>query len=297
MRKLILIAAMLLLPAAALATTIAPPPNYELIVSTGFEDCTLGGIHGQNAPSLGGHFWGNWDGTVQVIDDPYSTGHGQVLAWDPPGFDPEDPPVNPPHTRHKLFVDRKDYDWDIWYTVGHVSWTCDYYIQSDLLETDFPNLVDAEGCGPNTTYYLDGSWITPGDTVELWTGGAQWDPLGDWDGEPPGGGPPSTLTLGALPLDTWFSVTMDFRIGTQDVDMYINGALVAEGQPMYFNGANSVHWQYWLINDYLWNEDLEANLLPYMLIDNVEWYWEIPEPSVLLLGGIGVLALLRRKKK
>ena len=272
MRKLTLIAAMLLLPAIAVADTYLTPgvPSLD-IINTGFEDCAYGDIHLQTAPSLGGHKWGNYDLTVDVIDDPFGTGHGKVLGWLPPAL-----PEGETRTKHRLYVDRKDYDWEIRYTTGFTTWAFDLFLVSNL--GDWTNGGDMEG-GPNSVFWLDNGAITPGETIEAYLTGPQWDPF-HVDS--------TSQTLGPIQKDTWFSMTMVYNYPTDTVDYYIDGVPVASGLPTYWNTSQSVHFELWLEDDFL-----EGMGIPYMLVDNVHYYWQIPEPSVLLLGGLGLLALLR----
>jgi len=265
MRKLLLIAAMLMLPAIALADTDVT--WSETVVNTGLEEFNYGPIHGQSDSN--GHFWGNWSGNVNIIDDPTGAGRGKVAAWQPP----EQGDVN------RLFVDRTDHEWVITHSAGGVmTWESDLFVFSNL--GDYTNLAYCEH-GVGGVYYLDGGSITPGDTIEGFISGPQWAPFD------PG---LVTVTAGPLPVDQWFTVGVVADYGTLTSELYINGVKSAD-ITLIWPEDNSIHWEHHLLDQFL------PEGCSYMLLDQVTWTFAIPEPSILVLGGFGLVTLLVRRKK
>lgn len=264
MRKLVLIAAMLLLPAIAFAATTLPPPTGLKIELTAFEEFTLGGIHGQRS-TLGQCWWGNWAGDVNIINDPTGQGHGKVVAWQPTNL-----------------------------TVGHNS----------RVFADFDQLP-AGGPDPRVVTATKGYFIREEDRYVVTDGGDwkqdtfdEWGPINFYALRPNEtieaweSWTPSYYNLGALPLDQWFTVKTVFDVAAGTVDMYVNDVLVGSGLNTFWNECNYLQYELQLLDvGYLSSGDTV------MLLDNVNWSYSIPEPSIFALAGLGLLPLLRRRKK
>jgi len=159
---------------------------------------------------------------------------------------------------------------DTMFANGTTVASIDYYLMTEGEE------FRAE-IGPNTDYYLD-TVQTPGLTLNAWTGGNQWDP---WAGNL------TVVELAPLQANTWFNVTQVLHDSTDLVDIYLDGVLVGWDLPTFYGGSNSISLDYFAVS-------LDGDVG--LLVDNVTWE-HIPEPSIMLLGGVGLLALLRRRKK
>lgn len=266
MRKLVLIAAMLLLPAMAFAQTVLPPPNSVQIELTGFEGFSLGGIHNQRS-TLGQCWWGNWAGDVNIIADPTGAGHGQVVAWQP-----TNPLVG---NNYRIFADFDQYPAlgpdprPVTATKGYFIREEDRYVASDGGDWK-QNTFDEWG---PINYYA----LAPSDRIEAWQA---------W------GSPNIHYDLGPLPMDTWFTVKTVFDVAAGTVDMYVNGVLVGSSLNTFWNESNYLQYELQLLDvGYLTGGDTV------MLLDNVNWTYSVPEPGIFALGALGLLPLLRRRKK
>jgi hypothetical protein len=257
MRKLLIIAAILMIPALALA---------EDIIVTDFEDGSLGPLDGQ---SMGGGMWWTpwWHGSneASVIMDPTGAGEGQVigihtsLLGDTTGVVADNPLGG-------------NYRED-GYTIIELS----YYLYGNPYELDWTNCSAMEWGPGQNDYFMDTT-----DTIEVWTGGDQWDP---WAANL------TTQTIAPLPIDRWFDVKLVKNNIDQTYDYYVDGVLLGSNLPTNWYEDNYVQIKFYLLDAFLPPGDY------YELIDHLYWTWQVPEPSVLALGGLGLLVLLRRRKK
>jgi hypothetical protein len=296
MRKLILIAAMLALPAMAFATDIT---SNQVVVHHDWEQVdgwlltSTSGLTVQQQSAAGmnvdGHLYGG-DGANPIIMDPTGAGRGQVCSWKDLGT-----------ARYKLFIDRMDggaYKGDYsqypyTHSAGGITTvSADLYLTT---EPDpfhpgdpghFTNVV-WDGAQPTSNYYIDGGVISGSEQFLGFKAHDPWiwpDQYTNPDFE--------YYTDGPLFLDEWFNVTMVIDFGAQTSDLYVNGSYAC---PIDFDWPedNGIWWAYDVFDQF--GGGLDEGV--YMLLDEVDWRYEIPEPSILAIGGIGLLALLRRRKK
>ena len=89
---------------------VPPGPLSEVLYSTAFEDFALGDAAGQKEWQLDN--WGSITASPQIVNDPTGTGHGRVLALQPPGNDTSGwQGVFKPLTRTRQIVTM---EWDQW---------------------------------------------------------------------------------------------------------------------------------------------------------------------------------------
>jgi hypothetical protein len=257
MKRLALIAVMLLaIPAAA--------PAYELLIDDGFETYGLGTIAwGPAGPN--GESWGSWGVSPSVVADTTGGGMGQVLAFSGQlgGGDAAfcDQTVHPGFT----------------VTDGTIEASVDLYISSD---TGFANIVT----GPYTRFTIDANFNNAGVHLRAWTNEA----VGDWAVHDPNWG----TNLAVVPVATWFNVKTVLDPLAGSVDIYMNDVLVGSGLPIIVPEANFVEGGYECL-------DTAYQGVDWLYVDNFKMEHMdpvIPEPSMIGLGALGLLALLRRKK-
>jgi hypothetical protein len=287
---------MLLLPAAALAG-VSP----QVIVNTTFEDAAPGPLDGQ---VFGGGAWFTpWYGgtnEVNVIADPTGAGRGQVAAFQTTGLGNTSrlvvdrlarPPLDP---GAEWYFDPVNWpDWhDAYYPYGIITYEFDYFCLSNL--GDWTNFMANYRKGWD--YFEDANdRIT---VVDVDGGIAGWD----WHNA-------VKIDQGPLPVDTWFTITIEYTCKQPDplsepiastYDYYINGVQTGDDIKASHWNDNYVEWNFELLDDFLemGGATTPAELgLGYVLIDRVEWTWEAPEPSILAIGGFGLVALLLRRRK
>ncbi len=277
MKKLILIAAMLLLPAIAMAEYV--------IVDTDFEGATYGNIDGQ---TFDGGYWFNasyTDPQITIVDDPTGAGKGKIASFQswaggPDGFT-------------RLTCERTDQPTPVTYWGGLSVMEFEIFLTVDFLDNEFTNRME-NYWGPKVSDYYDPEGEVYPDEIDLWKTGPEW-PSPDREFYEGSGGP--------LPVFEWFTVRFEYTNAnngswaTANVyDYYINDVLMASDMPAYWMEDNYMEWNLYRDNECMSDEFMEETGWGYAMISNVYWSY-IPEPSVLLLGGFGLLALLRRRKK
>jgi hypothetical protein len=293
MKKLILIAALLALPAMAFATDVTSSQvvvHHDWEVVDGWQLTSTSGLSVQGQSSAGmnldGHLYGG-NANNPIIMDPTGADRGQVCAWKDLG-----------DARYKLFIDRMDggaYKGDYsqypyTHSLGGITTvSADMYLVSkfDPFEGNVFTNVVWDGAQPTSNYYMDGGVISGSEQFLGFKAHDPWlwpDQYTDPDFE--------YYTDGPLLLDQWFNVTMVIDFGAQTSDLYVNGSYAC---PIDFDWPedNGIWWAYDVFDQF--GGGLDEGV--YMLLDEVDWRYEIPEPSILAIGGIGLLALLRRKKK
>jgi hypothetical protein len=235
-----------------------------VICSTDFEDASYGLVDGQ---SIGGAMWWTpwWHGSneASIIDDPTGAGEGKVLAYQTTML----------NDTTGVVIDNPSAP--IQYAEGYRVLEISYYVYGNG-----PNWTNTQAMewGPGVNDYF----MSPMGTIEAWTGGDQWDP---WAANL------TTQVVAPLPVNQWFDVKLVFDCISQTYDYYVNGSLAASGLPSNWMEDNYVQMKFYLLDKF------QADGDPYVLLDHVNWRWSIPEPSLLALGGLGLLPLLRRKKK
>lgn len=296
MRKLLLIAVMLALPAAALAG-VSP----QVIVSTDFEAAPYGAFTDAGVEFDGAQWRHPWYGgteEVRVIDDPTGAGKGKVVAFQTTGVGNNTRLVANRLARPPL---PPGDEW-LWDPVGDPNWSDAYYPYGTVThEVEFfclSNLGDWSNFMAN--YYKAWTYFeSVGDTIDLLdpdSPSAGWDWHGAWK-----------IPVGPLPVDQWFTTTLEYTYRQPDplnppeagtYDFYINGVQVADDMPGNHWNDNYMEWNFELLDAFL--EPIggpEALGLGYVLISEVNWTWEAPEPSILALGGFGLVTLLLRRRK
>ncbi|MBN1918551.1 MAG: PEP-CTERM sorting domain-containing protein [Verrucomicrobia bacterium] len=275
MRRLLLIVVMLVFPMVASA---------YVAVDTDFENAALGALDGQvfDGGAWSCPWWNNQQ--VSIIDvETLFAGRGQVAAFVSTAPGATSTAVC---TRTDGIVPPAvDFYGDPAYLNGTTIFEFDYYAAS--------NAGDWTNFG---AFYGKGMWryLEPTtNTIELWdqSGPAGWDYA-------------NKLTFGAgpIPLDQWFSVRIEYTnmsdgggnpiSGTYDY--YVNGVLVGDDIAGDWPGEPYLEWNF-ILNDMFLDPETEG--IGYLMIDKVKWSYEaVPEPSMLLLSGLGLLALLRRMK-
>lgn len=278
MRKLALIAVLLTLPAVASA---------YVVVDTDFESATPGLIDGQtfDGGAWASPWWNNQE--IEIIDvDGLFPGRGQVAAFVSTALDATSTLTL---TRTDGIVPPAvDMGGEPGYLDGTTTFEFDYYVASNA--GDWTNLGAFYGKG--MWRYLDPA----ADTIELWdnTGPAGWD----WNNPDL-----ATYSAGPLPLDQWFSVRIEYANANDGAgnpvsgtyDYYVNDILVGDDIPGDWPSEQYLEWNFILNDQYLVPS---TDGIGYLMIDNVTWsYTPVPEPGVVALAGLGLLALLRRRKK
>jgi len=270
MRKLVVIAMVLAVPTLAFATTAS--------YSTNFDNAAYGDLNAQN---FDGGTWTTVQSGVgtrpwaEVIDDPTGGGKSKVARyWCEDVGDTGDS------------VDSwVAFNWGDFAQSGVVTFTAEYFIETSAIPGDMKNdywmaTVKGDNTGNNQGEY----WWQGNDGFNI-DGGASF-----WGAE---GGP--------IPLDQWFEVKRVLDYGNMTYKFYVNGVV-----QKWDDGGTP-------------NEDfaLAGNVLGAVEIyhsmpgDGVGAAWDpqaamyvsdislcsvtIPEPSLLLLAGLGLLALIRRK--
>jgi len=275
MKKLVVIAAMLLLPAVALGTTVI---DYDdVVICTGFEDYDLGTIKGVADDNL---TWGSRDTAEKtvVIADPTGESHGKVVAITETVV--YDPNVGGEDGKVRLYANRNDVALPVTHPYGFTMLEYDLFLVSyfnPFVGNSLPNAGLMEW-RPGQDHYFD----PDSQQITLWESGDQWNPFA---------ANLVTSPVCAIPLDQWFTVKQIFDNTLGTYEFYVNDVLLEAAGSTYLAEDNQMVWEYYALNLFL---DEGAY---YMYLDNVCWQYQVPEPSVLLLGGLGVLALLRRKKK
>ena len=276
MKKLIAIAAMLLLPAVALGTTVI---DYnDVVICTGFEDYDYGTIKYACDDKLQ---WGSRDlqEKTMIIDDPTGGGHGKVV-----GITETMAYGGGEDGKVRLYANRNDVPHPVTHPYGFTIIEFDMYLLSYFDPWAGENLFPHVGLmewrpGQDHYYEADTQQITLWETSDHYAWANPFHPS------------LVTTPACAIPLDQWFTVKQVFNNYTETYEFYVNGVLLATDAPTYNVVDNQMVWEYYVLNLFL--EEGEY----YMYLDNVCWQYQIPEPSVLALGGLGLLTLLRRKKR
>ncbi len=294
MTRLILIAAMLALPAMAFGTTdvtsnqVVVSHDWEVV--DGWQLTSTSGltVQGQSSAlmNLDGHLYGG-NAANPIIMDPTGAGRGQVCAWKDLG-----------DARYKLYIDRMDgaafkgdhSQYPFTHSAGGLTTvSADMYLVSNPNPLDpdhFTNVV-WNGAQPTSNYYIDGGVISGGENILGWKEPDPWvwpdqytDPNFQY------------YTDGPVPVDQWFNVTLEINFWDNTCQLYVDGVYQID-YDMFVAEDNGIWWAYDVFDQF--GGGLDDGV--YMLLDEVDWRYEIPEPSILAIGGIGLLALLRRRKK